>query len=348
MFRRFLGVFARSEHPLALFLDDLQWLDAATVDLIEDLLREAAVRHLLLVGAYRDNEVAAAHPLMRKLTAIRSSGAKVSEIKLGTLDHQHVGLLIADALGCNTTTAAPLSELVDAKTAGNPFFVIQFVEALAAEGLLAFDHDAARWTWDVDRIHAKGYADNVVDLMVGKLARLPHEGQKALQQLACLGNVADITTLATTLGTSEDEVHAALWEAVRLELVERLPGLCRFVHDRVQEAAYSQIPEATRAAAHLRIGRILVARTPPEGREEAIFEIAGQLNRGSALITEPGEREQLAEFNLTAGKRAKASTAYASAITYLAAGRALMPEAAGSVAGRSHSRLNLPKPNASS
>ncbi len=116
----------------------------------------------------------------------------------------------------------------------------------------------------------------------------------------------------------------------------------------MQEAAYSQIPEATRAAAHLRIGRILVARTPPEGREEAIFEIAGQLNRGSALITEPGEREQLAEFNLTAGKRAKASTAYASAITYLAAGRALMPEAAGSVAGRSHSRLNLPKPNASS
>ena len=180
--------------------------------------------------------------------------------------------------------------------------------------MLAFDHEAQRWSWNLDRIHAKGYADNVVDLMVGKLARLPDETQKALQQLACLGNVADITTLAIVLGTSEDEVHAALWEAVRLELVERLPGLYRFVHDRVQEAAYSLIPEEQRAAAHLRIGRLLVAQTPPEKREEAIFEIVGQLNRGAALIASQEEREQLAELNLIAGKRAKASTAYASAL----------------------------------
>ena len=183
-----------------------------------------------------------------------------------------------------------------------------------------------RWSWDLDRIHAKGYTDNVVDLMVGKLARLPDETQKALQQLACLGNVADITTLAIVLGTSEDEVHAALWAAVRLELVERLPGVYRFVHDRVQEAAYSLIPEEQRAAAHLRIGRLLVAQTPPEKREEAIFEIVNQLNRGAALITSQDEREQLAELNLIAGKRAKASTAYASALTYLTAGAALLPE----------------------
>ena len=326
VFRRFLSVFTKAEHPLALFLDDLQWLDAATLDLLEDLLTQADVRRLLLVGAYRDNEVDAAHPLMRKLTAIRSSGAKVSEIKLGPLNPGHVGQLIADALGCATTSAAPLSELVHAKTSGNPFFVLQFLYALTDEGFLAFDHGAQRWSWDLGRIHAKGYADNVVDLMVGKLARLPDEAQRALQQLACLGNVADITTLAVVLGSSEDEVHAALWEAVRLELVERLPGAYRFGHDRVQEAAYSLIPKQQRAAAHLRIGRLLVARTPPQSREEVIFEIVNQFNRGAALITAREEREQLAELNLLAGKRAKASTAYASALTYLTAGAALLPD----------------------
>ena len=193
------------------------------------------------------------------------------------------------------------------------------MSSLADEGMLAFDHDAAGWSWDVGRIHAKGYAENIADLMVGKLARLPDEAQMALQQFAGLGNIADITTLAIVLGTSADDVHTALHEAVRLELVERLPGLYRFVHDRVQEAAYLLIPEERRAAAHLRIGRLLVARTPPEKREEAIFDIVNQFNRGAALITSRVEREQLAELNLLAGKRAKASSAYTSALNYLIA-----------------------------
>ncbi len=212
------------------------------------------------------------------------------------------------------------------KTGGNPFFALQFLYALADEGLLTFEHDQARWSWNADRIRAKGYTDNVLDLMVGKLGRLPQETQEALQQLSCLGNIADTTTLANVLGTQKEDVHAPLWEAVRLELVERLPGAYRFVHDRVQEAVYSLVPEAARAAAHLRIGRLLVARTPPEEREEAIFEIVGQLNRGAAMIESPDERELLAEFNLIAGKRAKAATAYASALIYLAAGEALAPE----------------------
>ena len=326
VFRRFIGIFARPEHPLALFLDDLQWLDAATLDLLEDLLTRSDLQHLMLIGAYRDNEVDAAHPLTRKLEAIKNAGGKVEEITLAPLAREDLGQLIADALRCESERAAPLAQLVHEKTGGNPFFAIQFISTLAEEGLLTYDHEAAHWSWDLNRIHAKGYTDNVVHLMVGKLTRLPAETQQALQQLACLGNVAEITMLSTVLGTSEEQVHAPLWAAVRQELVERQEGSYKFIHDRVQEAAYSLIPEQLRAEAHLRIGRLLTAHTPPQRREEAIFEIVNQLNRGAALITAPDERDQLAELNLIAAKRAKAATAYASALTYLTAGAALLPE----------------------
>jgi PAS domain S-box-containing protein len=326
VFQRFLGVFARKEHPLALFLDDLQWLDAATLDLLEHLVTHSEVRHLLLVGAYRDNEISPSHPLVRTLETIRKAGALVQEISLAPLAREDLGRLIADTLSCEPDRAAPLARLVHEKTGGNPFFAIQFISALAEEGLLRFDHDAARWRWELDRLHAKGYTDNVVDLMVGKLTRLPVETQAALQQLACLGNVAEITMLSTVLGKSNDKVRSDLWGAVRLELVERLDGSYKFVHDRVQEAAYSLIPERLRAEAHLCIGRLLVVHTPAEKREEVIFEIVNQLNRGAALITSRDEREQLAELNLIAGRRAKTTTAYASALTYLTAGAALLPE----------------------
>src|SRR5467141_4040380 len=325
VFRRFIGVFARPDHPLALFLDDLQWLDAATLDLLEDLLTRSDLQHLMLIGAFRDNEIDAMHPLVRKLEAVKKAGARIEEITLAPLASEHLAQLIADALRCEPERSAPLAQLVYEKSGGNPFFALQFMSELAAEGLLTFDHDAARWSWDLDRIHAKGYTDNVVDLMVGKLTRLPVETLAALQHLACLG-VAEITMLSIVYGTSEEEIHSDLWEAVRLELIVRLEGAYRFVHDRVQEAAYSLIPADQRAAAHLRIGRLLAAHTPPEKREEAIFEIVNQLNRGAALITSPEERDQIAELNLIAGRRARASTAYASALTYLVAGTALLAE----------------------
>jgi PAS domain S-box-containing protein len=326
VFRRLLGVFARPEHPLALFLDDLQWLDAATLDLLEDLLTRSDLQHLMLIGAYRDNEVTPAHPLMRRLEAIRNAGAPVQEVSLAPLAREDVGQLIGDALRCEPARADPLAELVYEKTAGNPFFVIQFLTALADEGLLAFDRRVCRWSWDLGRIHAEGYTANVADLMVGKLGRVPARTQEALQQLACLGSNAGTTTLALVRGTSEEQVHADLWEAVRLELVERGDGTYRFMHDRVQEAAYSSIPEPSRAAAHLRIGRLLVAHTPRDEREEVIFEIVNQLNRGVALISAPDECEELAELNLIAGRRARASTAYASALRYITAGADLLPD----------------------
>ena len=326
VFRRFIAVFARPEHPLALFLDDLQWLDTATLDLLEVLLTQLGPQHLMLIGAYRDNEVDAAHPLMRKLDTIRSARAKVTEITLAPLTRDDLVQLIADTLRCEPERAAPLAHLVHEKTGGNPFFTIQFISSLADEGLLTFNHDAARWSWHLERIHATGYTDNVVDLMVGKLARLSAETQKALQHLACLGNIAEITVLSIGLGTSVEQAQAALWEAERQELVERADGSYRFIHDRVQEAAYSLIPEALRAADHLRIGRLLAAHTPAAQREEAVFEIVNQLNRGEALITARDEREQLADLNLIAGQQAKASAAYASALTYFTAGAALLAE----------------------
>lgn len=324
--RRFLGVFTGSEHPLALFLDDLQWLDGATLDLIEQLVIGQEVRHLLLIGAYRENEVGSTHPLMRIIEAIRKRGSGVREIVLAPLAIDDVGSLIADSLHCDRERAIPLAQLVHDKTGGNPFFAIQFLIALADEKLLAFDPDAGHWSWDLVRIHAKGYTDNVVDLMTGQLGRLPATTLEALKQFACLGNVAEIATLNMVCGQSEEALHAALWETVHAGLVIRQEKTYAFLHDRVQEAAYSLIPEATRAEAHRSIGRLLLAHTPEEKREETIFEIVNQLNRGAALIVSKAEREDLAALNLTAAKRAKASTAYASALTYLAAGAALLAE----------------------
>ena len=326
VFRRFIGVFARPEHPLALFLDDMQWLDAATLDLLEDLLTRNDLQYLLLIGAYRDNEVHATHPLVRKLEAIRQAGAAVQDIVLAPLSRDDLGQLLVDSIRCRPERGAPLAELIDEKTTGNPFFAIQFISALADDRLLTFDYSERRWVWDLLRIHAKGFTDNVVELMVGKLKRLPPETQKVLQQFACMGNSAEFEMLRMAYQGSVEDMHEHLWEAVRSGLIFRADNSYRFLHDRVQEAAYSLIPEELRAEAHLRIGMLLAEHTPAEKREEAIFEIVNQLNRGSHLITSVEDRERVAGLNLIAGRRAKLSTAYDSALKYLRAGSALLTE----------------------
>jgi PAS domain S-box-containing protein len=324
--RRLVGVFARPEHPLALFLDDMQWLDAATLDLLEYLLEQPGCQHLLVVGAYRDNEVDAAHPLMRKLSAIRGRGTPVHEIALLPLKHEDLTQLIADAFRCEPRRARPLARLVHERTAGNPFFANQFIVALVEQGLIVCDPSAGRWTWELGPIQARGYTENVVDLMVGKLSRLPFTTLKALKELACLGNAAETSTLAMVHGTSEAEIHSDLWEALRLELIVRSAHSYRFMHDRVQEAAYSLIPEALRPETHLRTGRLLRAQLQSGERDEAIFSVVGQLNRGGMLIAEPDERNAIAELNLRAGKRAKGAAAYASALNYLVAGAKVLAE----------------------
>ena len=312
------------EHPLVLFLDDLQWLDAGTLALLANLATHPDVHHLLLVGAYRDNEVDSSHPLIHRLAAIRNEGGVVHDVVLTPLSQNDVGKLVADALHDHSERVRPLSELVFEKTHGNPFFTVQFLTALAEEKLLGFDPATRAFRWDLRRIHAKSYTDNVVDLMVGKLARLSKGTLDALRQFACLGNVAEVATLALVLGQSAEAIHVSLRDAVQVGLIVRLDDSYRFLHDRVQEAAYSMIPEDARAAAHLRIGRILSNCLAPEAIADRIFEVVSQLNRGSDLVKSQEERDRIAELDLLAGKRAKAGTAYASALRYLTAGAALL------------------------
>src|SRR5271168_5134186 len=326
VFRRFLGVFACKEHPLALFLDDLQWLDSATLDLLEYLVTHSEVRYLLLVGAYRDNEVGLSHPLVRTLEVIREADARVHEIVLAPLRLDDIGRLVTDALHCEPEHAQPLAQLVHEKTGGNPFFAIQFLIALADEGLLVFDSVAAVWAWDIDRIRAKNYTDNVVELMVRKLKRLSISAQDALKHLACLGNVAESGTLALIQNDTVEAMHERLWEAVHAGLIVLQSDVYQFLHDRIQQAAYSLLPEERRAAVHLSIGRKLLASMTADELTEQLFEVANQFNRGAALIVDRDEKTRVATINLRAGRKAKASAAYASARAYLASGTALVDE----------------------
>ena len=300
VFQRFVGVFARAEHPLVIFVDDLQWLDPATLTLIEYLLRHPDTRHLLLIGAYRDNEVDPAHPLMLKLEDLRQAGAKVDQIVLGPLSVDDINQLLCDTLRCAPDEMRPLAELVHRRSGGgNPFFAGQFLTSLAEERLLEFDPFSRSWTWNLDAIvDNKRFSDNPVDLMIGRLRRLAPEAQEALKLLACLGNHADFATLAKLRTESDEAMHASFRDAVRAGAAVTREGSYRFFHDRVQEAAYALIPAEGRAELHLRIARLLVAETAQERVAEKIYDLVNQLNLGSALISEWSEKVRAAELNL--------------------------------------------------
>lgn len=321
--RQFFGVFTDRDHPLTVFLDDLQWADATSLKLLADLVKGDDCRHLLLVGAYRDNEVSASHPLRHTLEELRKSGAAIHDIVIGPLSEGDMKLLVADTVHCSPSEAAPLAHLVRHKTAGNPFFAIQFLTELYRQGLITFDRAADRWSWDIDLIRAQHHTDNVVDLMVGKLRELPCETQDALELAACLGTGVDAPTMTIVLGRDPER---ALGPALEEELMLRIDKAYRFPHDRVQEAAYALIPQGDRAKMHLKIGRLLWSRTASAELGPKSFEIVNQLNRGAPLIETSEERERVAELNFAAGKRAKDSAAHASALKYLVAGAALLPE----------------------
>ncbi|MGQ0700590.1 MAG: AAA family ATPase [Panacagrimonas sp.] len=325
--RAFLGVFATVAHPLVLFLDDLQWLDRATLDLLGELLEGPSPGHLLLIGAYRDNEVDVQHRLSQTLCRLRGSAVPPLELKLAPLAVDDLAALIAESLRCELRRALPLAHLVHERTCGNPFFTIQFLNLIADEGLISFDPERASWNWDPRLIAAKSITDNVVGLMVERLGRLPTRTQALLRTFACIGSQVSMQTLVNVVGDGEQTLHDQLWSAVQAGLVVPLDSAYAFLHDRVQEAAYALIPPADRAPLHLHVARRLADRTPRAQLEENVFEIASQFDRGIDALEDPDEALRVAELNRLAGHRARQSGAYARAQTYFAAGLSLLQSA---------------------
>ena len=329
VFGNFIRVFCAPEHPLAIFLDDLQWADSATLKLIELMMTDEVTQYLFLIGAYRDNEVSPTHPFMITVENLRSSGAIVNQITLAPLALKHVSQLIAETLHCDRTTVKPLAELVVWKTNGNPFFVNEFLKTLYSENLLAFDRDRLCWQWDMIEIEAMKITDNVVDLTIANLKKLPSDAQQVLRLAACVGANFDLHTLAIVCEQSPAAVFRDLTEAVQSgfilptsELDEQLLIQdYKFRHDRIQQAAYALIDETKKAAVHLQIGRLLWQQTAPEDLSEAIFAIVDHLNEGVELVAEQAERDEIARLNLMAGKKAKGATAYGAALNYLQKGQ---------------------------
>ncbi|ATB31566.1 trifunctional serine/threonine-protein kinase/ATP-binding protein/sensor histidine kinase [Melittangium boletus] len=327
VFREFLGLFATSEHPLVLFLDDLQWADPASLQLLQDLLTHEETPPLLLLGTYRDNEVNPSHPLVRTLEGMRAAGARMRELQLEPLGLEDVRQLVADALsGAEEDLIAPLSALAREKTGGNPFFLLHFMLTLHQDGLLVRAPDGT-WRWDEAGVQARGYSDNVVDFLVGKLRQLSSGTQNLLRLAACVGNTFSLQLLHF-LSDSPEAAHLEkdLEPAFQENLLVRIgPDQGRFIHDRIHQAAYALIDEQERKRVHLRIGRLMLAHLPPESLQEQLFDVVSQLNAGAEWLVDDAERLRVARLNAEAGRRAKASIALRSAITYFARAFQLLP-----------------------
>jgi len=325
--RQFLGVFATAEHPLVVFLDDLQWADLASLRLIQQLLSQAGTPPVLWIGAYRDNEVSAVHPLVAVLEEVRKAGVKRTDLRLEPLSLEQTEQLVADTLpGAREEVVAPLSALVHEKTAGNPFFLLQFMVTLSQDGLLVHTPGGG-WRWEAEDVRARGYSDNVVDFMVGKLRQLPPGTQHLLRLAACVGNVFSLPLLGILADMKEvGEVEQGIEPALQEGLLARSgPEQARFLHDRIQQAAHALISEAERKAIHLRIGRLLLGSLSQEQLREAIFDVVSQLNAGVDLIEDPAERHHVARLNAEAGAKAEAAVALRPATAYFTAALALIP-----------------------
>ena len=330
LFRKFVQVFTTKEHPLVMFLDDLQWADSASLKLMQLLMSESGRGYLLLIGAYRDNEVLTAHPLMLSLAEIIKDQAIINTITLEPLSNISLNQLVADTLSCASEIAQPLTQLVYQKTQGNPFFSTQFIKALYEDGLITFDWDGGNWQCDISAVKALSLSDDVVEFMALQLLKLPEITQNVVKLAACIGNQFDLATLAIILEKSETETATAIWKALQEGLIlpqsevykfyvgrEVQDGVkgsqivtYKFLHDRVQQAAYSLILEGQKQYTHFRIGQLLLQGLSQQEQEEGIFDLVNQLNMGQSVITTNEQKQELAQMNLKAGQKAKFSAAY--------------------------------------
>lgn len=351
LFQKFIQVFTTQTHPLVIFLDDLQWADSASLKLIQLLIGATETSHLLLIGAYRDNEVTPAHPLMLTLTEIGKTGAIVNQMTLPPLTLPALNSLVADTLSCSLAQAKPLTDLVFQKTNANPFFATQFLKSLYQEGLISFDFNHNCWQCNLTQIRALAISNNIVEFMAVQLQKLPAATQRILKYAACIGNQFDLATLAVVCEQPQPEIAADLWQALQEGLLQPLtevykffqesepetqslsplaslsaPCAYRFLHDRVQQAAYSLIQEAEKQSTHLAIGRLLLQNIVETDIEGQIFAIVNQLNIGADLIDSQTEQDRLAQLNLIAGRKAKLATAYTAAVGYLNLGIKLLSE----------------------
>lgn len=327
VFRKFIRVLATADHPLVIFIDDLQWADSASLDLLQVLMTDPESRHLLLICAYRTNETGPGHPFIQAVEQIRESGAEPEMIRLEGLTQTNLATMLSDALRFPSETVAPLAALVHEKTGGNAFFATEFLKSLADEGLLSFDAASTEWKWDARAIAERNIADNVVELMSGKVMRLKDETQTVLKLAACIGNRFDLDALCQITGAESGDLRARLKPALAEGLILPLEGgRFKFSHDRIQQAVYSLIPEDERQRVHLDIGRGL--RKCLDGADDGaqVFDIASHLNLSRVLLDDEQEIIDLARINLVAGRRARQNSAFPSALEYLECGIALLQE----------------------
>ncbi len=327
VFKKFIQALCSKEHPLVIFLDDLQWIDLETLKLIELVMTDADTQYLVLIGAYRHNEVNAAHPLSMRIEVLQKEEVSVNQIILSPLNLDCINQLIAETLHTSTEAVKPLGELVEIKTGGSPFFINQFLKSLYAEGLLHFDSERLSWRWDLTEIEAMDITDNLVDLMIGKLKKLPELTQQILRLAACVGNSFDLSILSILCEKSSEEIYLQLKAALQAELIlpisidsQVLVKNYKFGHNRIQQAAYALIDESKKKSIHLQIGRLLLQNTIPEILSDNVFIIVEHLNLGIELLDNQEERDEIARLNLIAGKKAKAAVAYKPALNYFEMG----------------------------
>jgi diguanylate cyclase (GGDEF)-like protein len=325
VFEKFINIFTAAAHPLTIFLDDLQWADAASLNFIKTIMTGTATRYLLLIGAYRDNEVSPHDPLSITLDEIQKKGGKISSISLAPLNIENVNKMIVNVLRCQEKDSAGLAKLIHQKTGGNPFFVNQFLKNLYDSKIIDL-HPKIGWTWEMDKIQDMQFTDNVVEFMAEKISKLPEKTRNVLKVCACIGNRFDLETLSIVLETKIEEVLDDISMAIREGLVSLFGNIYKFHHDRIQEAAYSLLTPDERERIHLKIGTVTLEHTPTDQLFKRIFYIVDQLNQGRRLINNPTERHHLARLNLQAGMKAKDSTAYSAAARYLTVGRELLSE----------------------